>query len=286
MARVPSQRRGPRRTRAPERLAASATYATSSAFQIIRDNHDIRTAEAVFLDKWATRSEPGVTDVRDFTWGYLKNLGHRELLTIRTGYRKDGRPYELYQAEFSPDGTKLISAGQDGTATICDAATGQCLDVLDHHGTEVNAAVFSPCGKLAATASDDGVIRLWNIAARSVIHGMKHAEGSEAVCVVFTPDGQRLVSGGRDACLVIWDRASGALLGRFAAGVDQIENLAIERSGRFAVAGGGSKRYAMLDLARPIPFERFPSRASARNRSPPFHPMVTRLPLAPIETSS
>ena len=67
-------------------------------------------------------------------------------------------------AAFSPDGTRIVTASQDKTARIWDAATGQPIgEPLKHDGC-VFGAVFSPDGTRIVTASSDKTARIWDAA--------------------------------------------------------------------------------------------------------------------------
>ena len=67
-------------------------------------------------------------------------------------------------AEFSPDGTKLLTASSDQTARVWNAATGNQIAILRGHDDAVNSATFSSDGKTIITASDDGTTKVWKIA--------------------------------------------------------------------------------------------------------------------------
>jgi WD40 repeat protein/serine/threonine protein kinase len=222
-------------------------------FYLIQANHDCRNADLDRLDPWSGPREPGSVDERGFEWGYLKNLGHREWLTLRHRRPGDAGRASVYDARFSGDGRRLVSAGADGTARIWDVATGRVIKVLDHHGTDVNAAVFSTDESRVATASDDGLVRLWDAATGVVIREFTPAHSDEASCLVFTPDGRRLVSGGRDHRVAVWDVATGRALHRRDPQGDWIHSLAMARDGTFALAATETGRIALLELKEPYP---------------------------------
>ena len=67
-------------------------------------------------------------------------------------------------AAFSPDGTRIVTASDDSTARLWDAATGAQIGVPMRHEESVYSAAFSPDGTRIVTASEDKTARLWDAA--------------------------------------------------------------------------------------------------------------------------
>jgi WD40 repeat protein len=61
---------------------------------------------------------------------------------------------------YSPDGTQLATAGDDGTVRLWDPATGTPHTTLTSHASSVNAVAYSPDGSTIATAHRDGYVAL------------------------------------------------------------------------------------------------------------------------------
>lgn len=129
------------------------------------------------------------------------------LLRGHTGGRGvEGHSGWTSDAVFSPDGTRIITAGWDGTARIWDATNGRSLHVLRGHADVVATAVFSPDGKRIATAGWDGSPRVWDARTGRSLHVLR---GGRAA--YFSPDGNWLLTLNRTAT-TIWDPMSGRRL--------------------------------------------------------------------------
>jgi WD40 repeat protein len=63
---------------------------------------------------------------------------------------------------FSPDGTRIATAGEDGTVRVWDPMTGQEMLTLKEHAGPINSVVFSGDGTRLASAGDDGTITIWD----------------------------------------------------------------------------------------------------------------------------
>jgi hypothetical protein len=75
---------------------------------------------AGYLGKWRG-SQP---DLRGWEWCYLDALCRRDLLTLR------GHTQDVRSVAWSPDGTRLASAGNDGSLRIWDPASGREIHTL------------------------------------------------------------------------------------------------------------------------------------------------------------
>ncbi len=101
-------------------------------------------------------SQAGV-DRRGFEWHYWRNKILTEVATL-TGHSQ--RPWRV---DFSPDGTRLLSASVDGSARVWATETGRSILVLDiGRGERGRDAAFSPDASRIVSLRDDGTVRVWD----------------------------------------------------------------------------------------------------------------------------
>ena len=67
----------------------------------------------------------------------------------------------VWSLNYSPDGTTLVSGGEDSTVKIWDVATGQELQTLSGHIEDILSVSYSPDGATLASASWDNTVKIW-----------------------------------------------------------------------------------------------------------------------------
>jgi hypothetical protein len=111
--------------------------------------------------------------------------------------------------EFSPDGVLLATADRAGGVWIWEAGTDREFQALEGHKAAVTAMSWRDDSNVLATAGEDGIITLWRTENGKRIKNIS-AHGGGVESIQFLHDG-RLVSGGRDHVVKLWD-ASGNLI--------------------------------------------------------------------------
>ena len=137
---------------------------------------------------------------------------------------------EVSAVAFSPDGTKIATAGKDRTARLWDAATGKPLATSMKHDRPVYAVVFSPDGTKIATASLDKTARLWDVATGKAL-GAPLTHDGEVVRVSFSPDGTKIATASLDHTARLWDAATGKPLGTPMKHGDSVDAVAFSPDG-------------------------------------------------------
>ncbi|KAM7537199.1 hypothetical protein Aperf_G00000068500 [Anoplocephala perfoliata] len=152
--------------------------------------------------------------------------------------RMTGHQSVVNDVKFSPDARLIASASFDHSVKIWDGVTGQFLATMFGHVQDVYLVAWSSDSRLLVSGSKDSTLKLWSLAEvrrwgqeavvqkskakrskidkdkdgekkqphqrrRHILHDLPgHADAVYALD--WSPDGQRVVSGGKDRVLKIW----------------------------------------------------------------------------------
>ena len=116
----------------------------------------------------------------------------------------------IYDARFSQDGTKLVTADFDArTATVWDARDGRKLRELSGgpnpataHSDSVVSAAFSPDGRQVVTACVDGFCRIWETDSGRMVKSIPHKVAVRSA--EFSPDGSLILTAAADGVARVW----------------------------------------------------------------------------------
>jgi WD40 repeat protein len=107
----------------------------------------------------------------------------------------------------APDGERFAEAGADRNVRIRDGATLAVLREMRVHNAPVTALAWHPTRPILATASEDLVIRLWNLDTGERLEELRGPLSPPSV-LSFSPGGTRLGTAARDGVARIWEPRS------------------------------------------------------------------------------
>ena len=232
------------------------------------------------LSLWDTRTGNKVSDL-PVEW-------HKGNLPIPQGkWKTTFKERQLGNVVFSPDGFRLVTALNSDNATKDNRFTIFVWEIwedpnrLSHltlkgHTDTINALTFTPNGKMLASGSDDGTIRLWdsstgtqllslssektnslafsmdgktlasisnfsqiqlwNISTGKQLTSLKEQNDSVTV-LAFSTDSNILASGSRDGVIQLWDISTGNKLTDLKGHVDWVSALLFSPDGKALVSG-------------------------------------------------
>ncbi len=106
--------------------------------------------------------------------------------------------------QFTHDGKKLISVGQDQCVRVWSVPGFKPLAVFEGHRASVNSIALSPDGALLATGASDHTVRLWSFPEGRCVHIL---EKQSTPC--FSPDDVTLATVSQKGEVVLWDADRG-----------------------------------------------------------------------------
>jgi WD40 repeat protein len=171
------------------------------------------------LDRWAVSDENARVD-----WSREDIPGAITDVAVTTTGR-------ILAARIWPAGGGLID--------IRAPARGDAIDTMPVTGRPHRLAC-SADGELAATLAN-GNLSVWNLRTRTAVADRANPVHGGWLSVAFAPHGRRIVTGGIDSTVAVWDAATdGPPLTTFQWGVGPVYAVAFDRDGLRAAAAGHS----------------------------------------------
>ena len=133
---------------------------------------------------------------------------------VRRGFgqtRWRHRPSDIgftWALAFSPDGTRIATAGEDGMTRLWDTSTGTMTAQCRGHTRKVLSVAFRPDGRRLVTASADGTVRQWDSATGREVESPYDRHTGEVMTAAYSPDGLWIASGGTDRTVRVWEAAN------------------------------------------------------------------------------
>ncbi|HEX4893824.1 MAG TPA: WD40 repeat domain-containing protein [Hyphomicrobiaceae bacterium] len=128
----------------------------------------------------------------------------------------DHRPDMVNITRFSPDGQRIVTATYSSHSTehragsLWDGTSGRHIADFEH-ARPIYSIAYSPDSRSVATASEDGLIKVWSTADGRLNQTLRGHRGP-VIALAFNRSGERLASTGQDNSIRLWNPDSGELI--------------------------------------------------------------------------
>jgi len=150
--------------------------------------------------------------IKFYISGQIWNIKRRELCDIFSGHSG-----EICALDYSPNGHSIVSGSMDGSAIVWDLHTfnHKCLRTSEpaakikefSNAAGITSVSVSSCSHFVAGGCLDNSIHIWSMKTGELKAKLEGHEDS-VYAVRFMNDAKRLVSGGLDRSVRIWDVSS------------------------------------------------------------------------------
>ncbi len=122
-----------------------------------------------------------------------------------------GHNEKVNSVALSPNGFYALSGGNDYQAYLWDTRSGQVIHAFNHPG-RVTKVALDPKGRFAFTADSQKSANIWDVQTGELISQLRFIERQKIFSdVVFSEDGQFLLTGSPSRRITLWNVASGKI---------------------------------------------------------------------------
>jgi WD40 repeat protein len=129
---------------------------------------------------------------------------------------------------------------------------------LEARNEQFDCVVFAPDGSMLATASEDGMVRLWDAKKNEQVRELGGHE-FRVTCVAFSPNGLMLASASWDKTVRLWDAKTGEQIRKLEGHESSVRSVAFSPDGRLIASGSGDDTVKIWNAKTSEEITSFPS---------------------------
>ena len=143
--------------------------------------------------------------------------------------------FTVFSLAFSQDGQRLATGSGDGLVCVWDARTGQLIKKLGRPTNPVSGLVFTD-GRHLSSASFDSYVTTWDVESAKILLRWRAHSGRGIHALALSPDQRRLITGGFDHTVKLWDANSGLEVLTFSDFNKEVQCVSFSHDGRALAA--------------------------------------------------
>ncbi|TNY18057.1 WD40-repeat-containing domain protein [Rhodotorula diobovata] len=159
----------------------------------------------------------------------------------------------------------LATGGADGTCRIWDVPSSapspplitermKCRHPSSSRRVDITAVAWDPSGSLLATATEDGIARIWTVSGDLHLVLSMHQRSISAL--KWSPGGTMLLTASLDQTVCLWEVSNGKVRQQYSTHSDQVLDVDWNDDGLFA-STSSDRMVHLLSTSRPTPLHRF-----------------------------
>lgn len=148
----------------------------------------------------------------------------------------------------SGDASHALLGSYDGTVSLWNVSTGECVRAFEGHSRCVVSVFLSMDGQQALSGSYDGKVRLWDVLTGRQLQNFE-GTGDSVTSVFLSRDGSRALSGGYDKKVRLWDVSTGRCLQALAGHTEVVSSVALSADTRWALSGSYDKTMCLWEVS-------------------------------------
>lgn len=170
----------------------------------------------------------------------------RKAMQVRLSPYFEGKRIPHHFFAITPDGTQIITAGQNEKAKVWSMKTSHLIHKFQQH--EFTAAAITPDGtKIVTNSPYAGVMKVLDIETGNLILNIQGHP--EVRIITVTPDGNKIITGHYgDAIARIWDMKTGALIRELRGHASEVVSIAVTPDGTRIVSANSGDDMEIWDI--------------------------------------
>ena len=145
--------------------------------------------------------------------------------------KQQGHYYDVCALGYSPDGTNVVTGGDDGKVKVWQTSTGFCTVTFTEHVAPVKAVTFAKGGNVVISASVDGTVRAFDLLRYRNFRTMTTPEPTAFASLAVDAAGEVVAAGSADSFdIYVWALQTGKLLDVLAGHEGPVSSLAFSPS--------------------------------------------------------